>query len=116
LRFENFEVRNSETTTVVDLGEVDLNCWFQEVDLGHPFRSIVKIVRSTVTSHCGGKRCSIFKKSRGQAAIKTRFLAEGHVVARGELWGKKQFGSKPLLGAPAIVWLRKVIAQGHVVD
>jgi hypothetical protein len=27
LRFENSEVRNSETTLAVDLGEGDLNCW-----------------------------------------------------------------------------------------
>jgi hypothetical protein len=27
LRFENFEVRNSETTPTIDLGEGDMNCW-----------------------------------------------------------------------------------------
>jgi hypothetical protein len=32
-----------------------------QVDLDHPFRNIVKIVRSTVTSH---SRCLIFMKSR----------------------------------------------------
>jgi hypothetical protein len=35
-----------------------------EVDLGHPFRSTVKIMRSRVTSHCGDRRFSSFTKSR----------------------------------------------------
>jgi hypothetical protein len=33
-----------------------------EVDPGHPFRSIIKIMRSTVTSHCRDRRCSSFTK------------------------------------------------------
>jgi hypothetical protein len=35
-----------------------------EVDPGRPFRSIVKIMRSTVTSHCRDRRCSSFTKLR----------------------------------------------------
>jgi len=60
LRFNNSKVQNSKSTIVVDQGGGGLNHWSQEIDLGHPFESTIKIVRLKVISHCVDRNFSIF--------------------------------------------------------
>jgi hypothetical protein len=43
-------------------------------------------------------------------------LRRGQVVARGELWGQKQFFSKPLLVMSTITCLCEDIAPGHIYE
>jgi hypothetical protein len=49
-----------------------------------------------------------------QAAISTTVLTKGYVAARGDLWGKKWVGLKPLFLVPTIAYFQKVTTQGHI--
>jgi hypothetical protein len=49
-----------------------------------------------------------------RAAIETMVLEKGCMEARGELWGKKQFGLNHLWTCPQSLGHMKLIAQGHI--
>jgi hypothetical protein len=58
LRVETPGARITKETSVVDGGRRDLVCRLERTDLNHPFKSTIKIMRSTVMLHCGARTCS----------------------------------------------------------